>query len=89
MATYGYKTRKTTYWVAEFHAPDGCSRIDTLIAGQERSVAFGQLASKGKGEEIVRLFTVDPTNINEMERYGFIEPSIRPSRVNWSALDLY
>jgi hypothetical protein len=89
MTTYGYKTYKARHWVVELRDADNCSMGDIVTFGQGRQSAFRHFASKHKGWKIARLWEVDPTDTDSMERYGFIPSPTRPASVRWSNLDLY
>jgi len=88
MSTYGYTTRKTTYWVAEFRDADNCSRCDTFI-GHNRAAAIRAFLGMAKGEKLAKVWEIDESDMDEMERWGFRPETTRPSKINWSSLDLY
>jgi len=91
MPTYGYRTYKARYWVAEVRTADDCSYGLTLIADATRDQAFRRLSGMRweKTDRIVWLREIDESNTSDMQYYGFREtlPSPAISTTPHSYLD--
>jgi len=91
MATYGYRTYKPHYWVAEVRTADDCSYGLTLIADATRDQAFRRISGMRweKTDRIKSLREIDESSTRDMEYYGFRETQPAPaiSTMSHSYLD--
>lgn len=86
MTVYGYRTAKWTSYGAWARTPSGACYTLTACA-TSRKMAYAMIAREADGDRIESFRSAEDMTQDEREQWGFAPETIRPTRIDWSALD--